>query len=157
MNRRSIGPPRLDLALRQRLRTLLLVNALPLLVLVLLLIQWARGHITFAVDRFDLVAMVSLLACLVVLVLSGLIALPFVAWLRRRCRWHRRGGSVLWTLPLVGAWLLWWAILLLALLLLLALWALCLLALTASPQLVESGHEGARSQTGTGPERSIAA
>jgi hypothetical protein len=101
-------PPRLRLRLVDRLRTLLLINVLPLLAgLGIAVLHW-QGRIGIAMGQNELTVAFCAALAVACMVFVGWCMLPVLLWLRDYSSWHYQHGSALvWALPCAGAWLLW--------------------------------------------------
>lgn len=98
-------PPRLKLALVQRLKMLALLNILPLAIGAWVGYKAMRGEVRLRVEpgSFAVVVFVILLACAVVAI-SLWVLLPVGRWMRAYTTWQLRFGSaVAWVLPWLGA------------------------------------------------------
>lgn len=102
------GPPKLRLRLGNRLKVMLIANALPLVGALYLGWGYWRGEIGLAegVSASRLImSLLMLVASCVILAGTGWILMPLARWLRDYPLWHfRRKSRLLWAVPTVGGW-----------------------------------------------------
>lgn len=105
------SPPRLNLALWERLRFLVVVNIIPIIGLSYMFFTWDHGpRVRPTLDPQTTRFAIGIVVACGVVMLSSWVLLPIARWLRDYPRWcylHR--SALLWFLPTVCGFFVWLA------------------------------------------------